>query len=70
MSVMTSCLDIDVMPQNAVTFENYFKTEKDIQTFMNTIKWNYRYAIVQSTNFSIQIEKGYYTDYIGDFFVQ
>lgn len=66
LSIFTSCANIDVTPQNAVTFENFFKTEKDIQTFMNTIKWHYRFSIVQTVNFNLCVQKGYYADNVRD----
>lgn len=31
-----ACTDgLEVIPENSVTFENYFKTEKDIETSLN-----------------------------------
>lgn len=65
-SMFTSCMNIDVEPQNAVTFENYFKTEKDIQTFMNSIKSEYRFCMAQSANFSVNIDKGFYADSVSE----
>jgi len=42
---LVSC-DMDVKPENAVTFENYFRTDKDLQTFLYSIQDAYRGSIV------------------------
>lgn len=36
--INTGCMNIDVDPENSVTFENFFKEEKDYQVFLNDIK--------------------------------
>lgn len=66
LSVFTSCVNIDVTPENAVTFENFFKTENDIQIFMNTIKHQYRACIVQGINFNYAIQNGFYAEKVRD----
>ena len=34
-----ACTDgLEVIPENSVTFENYFKTEKDIETSLNALR--------------------------------
>lgn len=38
-----SCADpLEVIPQNSVTFENYFKTEKDLDNLLNSVKNGFR----------------------------
>lgn len=59
---LTSCMNIDVEPKNSVTYKNYFQTEKDLQVFLNGIKYNYRSSVIACINFSDQVQKGYYAD--------
>ncbi len=37
--LFSACNDVlDVLPENSVTFENYFQTDKDMETFLNSIR--------------------------------
>lgn len=65
--VNTSCMNIDVEPENAVTFENFFKEEKDYQVFLTDIKRKFKLQIASDGNSNIQIKKGFYCDEIYEF---
>ena len=46
-----ACTDgLEVIPENSVTFENYFKTEKDIETSLNALRDEFRSTCAFNAN--------------------
>ena len=46
-----ACTDgLEVIPKNSVTFENYFKTEKDIETSLNALRDEFRSTCAFNAN--------------------
>lgn len=65
--INTGCMNIDVDPENSVTFENFFKEEKDYQVFLNDIKRNFKEQVAQNGVTNIQTKKGFYADEVYEF---
>lgn len=44
LGIHIACDDaLNVVPENSVTFENFFQTDKDLETFLNSIRSDFRY---------------------------
>ena len=57
-----SCMDgLEVVPENSVTFENYFKTEKDLETSVDAIRDAFRSACAFDA-YKRPVELGYLYD--------
>lgn len=54
LSILWGCLactdGLEVIPENSVTFENYFKTEKDIETSLNALRDEFRSTCAFNAN--------------------
>ena len=65
LGILSSCSDmLNVEPENSVTFRNYFKTEKDLQTVVNSLRRTYREKCVLNTEIP-PICSGIITDKLG-----
>jgi tetratricopeptide (TPR) repeat protein len=65
LGIISSCNDmLNVEPENSVTFRNYFKTEKDLHTIVNSLKRTFREKCVLNTELP-PICSGIITDKLG-----
>lgn len=67
--INTGCMKIDVTPENSITFENFFREEKDFEVFLNSIKYNFKVEMT-AAEANLQVKKGFYADEIYDYTIE